>query len=249
MITGLRFNSIVGIELDRYDRVEYNVDIEDNKSKLNEIPYVRYNMVDYLEEEMKFIEKSIAKFKHSVHIIDLIYDNDYYVLGDLPEMLRERFGRNKIAIFITVNITDEDIDDSTDLIRKLSESNKYKPDRLILKDKTTKLDTEILRRIQTDVFKEHKIRDLALCGSPFTNSENCCISAELSRHLASRYGTERTATAVATHQNKGGGCACVRSMLIDYDLKPTMQRGVKGVSGKKGRVKKKRISSVPDMWF
>lgn len=264
MITGLRFNKIVKVELDRFNKVTVLVDGEEERVGVKEVPYVRYQFKEYTDEVIQFIYDVKRSFEHSVHIIDI----DIFQAGvqnAIAERLKNIFD-NGVAIFGSIDIND-DVLDSINMLDVVVEGlNTIAFDRVILRDKSTRLDQEKFIRLRKHLFQKHVIKEVGLCESPFTDVTNCCLSAERSRHLAAKYGDSETATAVLTHQ--GGlctGCSCVKSVLVDNDLLPketakkSSGESKKNSSGEKkpkgdkpvreAKPKKPKVAKVPDEWF
>ena len=260
MITGLTFNKIVKVELDRYGKVTVNVDGEEQRISIKEVPYVRYKLDEYTDDALLFVDTIKKLFVHSVHIIDIdIYQG--MVQNAVAEKIKNVFD-NQVAIFGIININDSVLDNINMLQATLGGITKSLFDRFIIKDGSTRLDNEKFIMLRKYLMTTHGIKDVGLCSSPFTNEDNCCISAERARHLGAIYGSDEVATAVSTHQNHcANGCFCVRSVTITGDLlakegtkkAETKEKEPKQPKEKKESKPKKpakpKIQSVPDEWF
>lgn len=264
MITGLTFNKIVSVELDRFNKITINVDGEEERVGVKEVPYVRYKFSEYDEDTLMFIAKMREKFDHSAHIVDVtVYQG--MVQNLVAERIKNLFN-NQVAVFGMIPINDNSLDSLEMLDAIVGGINKSTFDRFIIKDESTRLDFEKFMAIRKYLLMNHNIKDVGLCGSPFTNEENCCISAERARQIGAAYGGDDVATAVSTHQNMdcSNGCYCVRSYLVTSDLLPkesnkkaTKEKKEpkektpkeKNNTPKEKKPAKPKIQEVPDVWF
>lgn len=222
MKTGLLFTEVHEVNMDKYNRITLNIEAEDNKVSIFDAIYVRYKFKDYSSEELRFIKSMKEKFKHSVHICDIDLNNENVM--ETFNNIREYLGKD-VAIFGNISITDEDLitNANNELgLEKLDRFNNNllsKLDRITLVDNTTKMNLQHIKSIELKMFRSYGVKGLGLCNSPYTNKSNCCISAMFARELAAIFGDEKTAVAVASHENTdGNGCGCVRYQHINYDI-------------------------------
>ena len=220
----------IGINGSRKFKVNDNVLSVDK-----DIPFVRYRFNQYTDKEFNYIKETMQKFVNSTHLVEINLDENAeevvkYIEENIPNM----------AKFIYMSLTDEmvmsgAVDDAhKDLLEPLVELD---IDRIMLRDKSTKLDTVAAKRIITDLGVEFDLDDemIGICSSPLCFGEWACLTAVKARELMSKYNnTSDVALPSANHQSMNT-CGCIRYMVINQDLEAPSD----------GKVKKEKVDKEP----
>jgi hypothetical protein len=231
----------------------HNVQINNsNKIKVDEqilsvekdIPFVRYRFKSYGDKEISYIKDMKSKFTHSAHLAEV------YINGNTVETFRiltEEVGN--IARYLYIDITDSDVraknlsNEVKDIIKQVKG---YKPDRIMLRDKSTTLDMISFKSLAKMIRQEidYPESNIGLCSSPLSFSELACLTAVKARELMSVYcDTTDVALPSANHQCMNC-CGCIRYLLVDKDTEMVAES--KGKKDKKEKTVSKDAISVDD---
>lgn len=255
MITGIVFDKIVKVQLSAGDKFK----VGKEKVGTNEVPYVRYKFDGYTEDEINFIKAMKKIFVHAVHIVDVNLQDSG--VADYVEFVRANV--ENVCLFGCYTLDDSSKDDLESVLQDFRDCTVLSVlEKVVLKDETTYMMLPHFDNIKKQLFRTTGIDNVSICSSPATTDENCCISAEYSRHLASRYGDEETVNVVATYQTKGLGCHCVRYVVINEDIvkcngdkagssnkEANKKDGGSKESKSKKKTKSKQVGSVPMGWL
>ena len=258
MITGLIFKEAHEIELDKNNKftlsdamIENSIKMDEsiigkNRTSAKDIYFVRYDFGETITKE--FIEENMKKFADSVHILRINMTKVCEMYADEEEeevldKLENICDIDNIVIHVEVKAFGSGnvgLDDwETRMLIGLGK--RVQINELILKDDGT-LNNPSLMMIQRAVKKMPvKFKRVAVCGSPFTTCENCCITPELMRDYAATYGTENTALAVNGYRVDKEGCRCLRAIEVTEDI-----ISVKKTAEKKEKVEKKQTDETKE---
>lgn len=204
----------------------YNISVNSNKKiKLGDnivaidkdIPFVRYRFESYTEDDFKYINDTMAKMSYSTHLIEVKLDiNAAATLGFVTANI------SNIAKYLYIDITDEDVargSVSQDILNLFATVQGYKLDRIMLKDKSTTLDTVAAKKIIEVLSKQSGIAkdNFGVCSSPLSFGDWCCLTAVKARELMSVYSViADVALPTANHQCMNC-CGCIRYFVIEED--------------------------------
>lgn len=264
MITGIIFKEEHKIEFDKHERftlpdsmIEKSFKIDEstvgkNRTAAKDVMYVRYDIGSITPE---FIKENMGKFKDSVHIVRLyVKDMDSEKLSRIAEI-------ENLVIHAVIEAGIEDKSDNSEFresdIDKLQEVIAVcNVDEIIIKDCGGLTNPDLMAARKE--LKAFRINKIAVCGSPLTTCENCCLSPELMRNYAATYGNERTALAVNGYRVDDVGCRCVRGVEITEDIlvekketKKAVKESSKSTEGvtKKKEPKAGKFDNAEDVWF
>lgn len=256
MITGILFNEKHKIFIDNYNKFNFPIDMINKsmgdtvdyadkcRTSVKDILYVRYDFHNPSLEDFDFLDYNIKIFKDSIHIfvIDL---KKLFEYNKFEEYIDKLSKYENVVKFISLDCT-ELKSDTLDYIKRLGE--KVYINRIILKD-NAELDNIKYSSIKA-TFKKigYSQSQIGLCGSPFTNENNCCVPLLLLKELISRYGTNGTAMAVSGYTMSKFGCSCVRYIVVDRDIGE--ENSYKQIVNKStGKYKRSGFTDGEDVWF
>ena len=174
MITSLMFNG------------KYNVAFNSNKkikvqdkilSVVDNISCIRYRLGNYTQEEVNYIKSIKDIFINSVHIVEFMLNDN--LLSELT-----LFNTLKVAKFLRIDLTDTDIAQTAldaqkmQLLQSIIQAN-ITIDRYVLVDKTSSINTVALSNIIKNMTSTLGLQEnnIAICESPLSFSDKCCLSA------------------------------------------------------------------------
>lgn len=200
-----------------------------------DIPFVRYRFNQYTDREFEYIKNMIQKFSNSTHLAEIKLDERTV---EIVKYIEENI--SNMAKFIYIDITDDAVlngtvgDEIKDLLEPVVE---FDIDRVMLRDKSTKLDTVAAKRIITDLGTEFDLDDemIGICSSPLCFGEWACLTAVKARELMSKYNNlSDVALPSANHQSMNT-CGCIRYMIISENLEAPSD----------GKIKKEKTAKTP----
>lgn len=182
-----------------------------------DIPFVRYRFGVYTDADFQYIISTMDKLKYSTHLIELNLDTN---TATNLEWLKNNIAN--IARFIYIDVTDEDVTRgglTTDTLNLLMGIVQYNVDRVMLKDKSTKLDIVTAKKIIDALSKQTGIKrdNFGVCSSPLSFGDMCCLTAVRAREIMAVYSLiADVALPTANHQCMNR-CGCIRYIVIDSD--------------------------------
>lgn len=182
-----------------------------------DIPFVRYRFGVYTDADFQYIISTMDKLKYSTHLIELNLDTN--TVTNL-EWIKNNIAN--IARFIYIDVTDEDVARgglTTDTLNLLMGIVQYNVDRVMLKDKSTKLDIVTAKKIIDALSKQTGIKrdNFGICSSPLSFGDMCCLTAVRAREIMAVYSLiADVALPTANHQCMNR-CGCIRYIVIDSD--------------------------------
>lgn len=182
-----------------------------------DIPFVRYRFGVYTDADFQYIISTMDKLKYSTHLIELNLDTN---TATNLEWLKNNI--TNIARFIYIDVTDEDVTRgglTTDTLNLLMGIVQYNVDRVMLKDKSTKLDIVTAKKIIDALSKQTDIKrdNFGVCSSPLSFGDMCCLTAVRAREIMAVYSLiADVALPTANHQCMNR-CGCIRYIVIDSD--------------------------------
>lgn len=182
-----------------------------------DIPFVRYRFGVYADADFQYIISTMDKLKYSTHLIELNLDTN--TVTNL-EWIKNNIAN--IARFIYIDVTDEDVARgglTTDTLNLLMGIVQYNVDRVMLKDKSTKLDIVTAKKIIDALSKQTGIKrdNFGICSSPLSFGDMCCLTAVRAREIMAVYSLiADVALPTANHQCMNR-CGCIRYIVIDSD--------------------------------
>lgn len=237
MITNILFKNEYNIDIAERAKIE----IGDITTSIKEIPIVRFRPQEINENTIDYIKTLRDKFSLSVILVELNieYDNTYELLRVLnnDEYIN-------IAIYLRVDIDNEDIDNDCKLInhkadklRKCISLNNY--ERIMMVDKASDMYYMNFRKIKDNIMdiSGAKEENIGICGSPLSFGEDCCLTAIKAREILANYGENGRDGVIpsAKHENMNV-CGCIRHVEVKGDLicRQVGKNVVKSNSAKKG---------------
>lgn len=225
--------------------------VEGTKISIKDIPFIRYRFNEYGDEEFDYIIKMKEKFRYSSHLAEM-------PLAEWNVDLINRLEDINVAKYVYVDVTDDVVQNGFDArtLELVEELNNCRVDRVILKDKSTTLDTmasiRLMKQLMTvSVFE---LEDYGICSSPLSFSNGrACMPAVRARDLAANYA-EHDEVALPTENHECmESCGCIKYIVIDGDIKDSMSQGakangkgskeVKDTSDKKSKAQNNKKSS------
>lgn len=182
-----------------------------------DIPFVRYRFAVYTDADFQYIISTMDKLKYSTHLIEIKLNTN--TVTNL-EWLKNNIAN--IARFIYIDVTDEDVARgglTTDNLNLLMGIAQYNVDRVMLKDKSTKLDIVTAKKIIYALSKQTGIKrdNFGVCSSPLSFGDMCCLTAVRAREIMAVYSLiADVALPTANHQCMNH-CGCIRYIVIDSD--------------------------------
>ncbi len=195
------------------------IHLENNKISIKDIPFVRYRLKDS-SNIIQYIQKYKQMFKYSCHVMELdaLCPHTISILNEL-----EQNELDDIIVFIYFEVYNEDLKDigigaeKMESLRKIAEKHF---ERLILVDKTTEMHMVQYNNLVSQVMGELGLEEssIAVCGSPLSIGDNCCLTAIKARELMALYGeTDECPLPSAKHESMNH-CGCIRHITIDRDM-------------------------------
>lgn len=259
MITSLRFEAPVSVQIGNTGKFKFGGCEE--VFSIKDIPALRYNFKKYEYADIAFIKIMMKMFKHSVNVVEMELEIADQTYRDVHEQI------GNIAYIVRVNIDDTHAKSHgfTDHEKALLNGLRSLPiDRIVMVDNSTCLDYMGIAALTREIIDCAGVNKklIGLCGSPFTTSENSCMSAALTREWSAKYNKEgEGALPSANHNSETNNCGCLRYMTVSsYIEAVNSERGLKGAmnepSGdkekkeKKPKEKKNTVAKkgIPD-WF
>lgn len=236
MVTNLRYFGMyhVGVSATENIAIADSVSGKETVVSIKDIPFLRFRLGEYGEEQVGFIKRTMEEFKYSTAIVEV---NDNGVDGDI-ENLRELSGT--AAMFYYVDLSEEEyksiisggtLNVSNKLAMALKEPNF---ERLILVDKTSTLDMIWLNTMIKSVAKQLGIKEsgIGMCESPMClSADRCCLNAVQAREIAAKYNFNTdVALSSANHQSMSQ-CSCIRHYDVVCDILAPVKKEKKAVKG------------------
>ena len=179
-----------------------------------DIPFVRYRFGVYNDADFQYIISTMDKLKYSTHLIEINLDTN--TVTNL-EWIKNNIAN--IARFIYIDVTDEDVARGGLTTDTLIGIVQYNVDRVMLKDKSTKLDIVTAKKIIDALSKQTGIKrdNFGVCSSPLSFGDMCCLTAVKAREIMAVYSLiADVALPTANHQCMNR-CGCIRYIVIDSD--------------------------------
>ncbi|MBO5389800.1 MAG: hypothetical protein J6A59_17030, partial [Lachnospiraceae bacterium] len=149
-----------------------------------------------------------------------------------------------IARYIYMDVTNTEVEHemlSNEYLTLLSSITPYSPDRYMLKDKSTSLDTVSAKKIIKNACKMTGLTEdyFGICNSPLSFGEMACLTAVKARELMSLYSnTTDMPLPTANHQSMNT-CGCIRYLVVNCDTEAPLDTKSKSSSTKTANTEKK----------
>lgn len=184
---------------------------------IKDITFIRYKFDKYGADELNFIEKAQKVFEYSTHLVEIHEDLDVDELNNLMGFIQEN---GHIALFAHVDVTDKEVDTgrvSDDTLEFLEE---HLCDRIILDDKSAKLDQMSLHTIVSRLASDLGIaRDtIGICDSPLSFGDRVCLTAVKARELSAMYCEKDDVPLPTANHQSMSCCSCIRYYIQDGDV-------------------------------
>ena len=182
-----------------------------------DIPFIRYRFNQYTEAEYNYILESMKQFCFSTHLAEVqLSENTADVIKYLAANIKN------IAKYVYVDITDDDVASgnmSTDKISLLDKLVDIDIDRIMLKDKTTSLDTITAKRFIKTLSKRMNLTEstFGVCSSPLSFDDWACLTAVKARELMSIYSTIADVALPSANHQCMNCCGCIRYVTVTED--------------------------------
>lgn len=239
MLMSIKLLNKVNINIDKFGKFILN----NNKMSVKEVPFVRYAFESYDDSTIAYMKSVIELFKFSGHLIEVGIAPGYI---ETIEKIRENIPNAAVFVYVDItdiNVMDNDIDiELKELLRELKGYNIV--DRLMLKDRSKSLHMVSANKIKESIYRECgiKVSDIGICSSPLSFGEQCCLTAERARELATKYSESMECVLPTANHEGTNTCGCIRYVCITEDIKaPDLNRKVPTQSAKK---EKKEINST-----
>ena len=247
---------------DRYKLVandKGNITIGDETLHIKEIPFIRYDFDNYVEADVNYIKVKQERFIYSTHLAQVELSENAL---EQVKLLKDGIGN--IAIYIYINLTNEEVDrgeiDEYKQDMLLDITDEIEVDRIMLRDNTTNLFTVSASKIIEDLVELTGLEDdmFGICESPLSFGEKACLTAVKAREIMAKYNDkEDIPLPTANHQK--GGCGCIQYIIVEDDIvtldsgsvkKAKKQKEKKGEASKKPTTRKrKKVLTLGRMKF
>lgn len=203
----------------------YRVDTKNEKIKftnetlsVKEIPFIRYHLNDYDDADIEYINSNCAKFDKSVPIIEVALD-------DLTVDKLDRISSSvekEYAVFVYTEITNEDTAACTlgeERLQKIRNvwDNSFM-DSVVLIDRTTDMAKNHILTFKNEIKSIDKQIDVSICNSPFSFSEDACLTALKARELLAEYSDKDECAIPSARHQCMNCCSCIRHIDIKEDI-------------------------------
>lgn len=212
MITNLRLQGKYSIEI-KDDKIY----IDDETIHIKEIPFIRYDLKEYGQQEKEYIEQMMKKFNKSVHLVELQCTDK--ILQEL-----ELIDNEDIAKYVYLDITDQNIEDGTigkerlDILKQIKEKD-YLIESIILKDVSTKLSRSDILKFKDELhWLVDKQSQIGVCNSPYSFNEDACLTALKARELLMYYSEDDECAIPSARHECMECCGCMKHKIIDKDI-------------------------------
>lgn len=215
MVTSLRFLNRVKVNIGQSEKFR----LQGNKNALSvkEIPAVRYNFEHYEDSDAQYIKNNMDIFKYSVHVVEVNAADATRVYNIVKSAV------DNIAFIAHLDLTNAHAMSrafSGAEMEILNELRTLPVNRIVLVDKSDSMDYMGLSALISIVAKAtgRNKKEIGVCCSPFTTSENSCMSAALVREWYAKYNKAREGALPSGNHNGGdNNCGCMRYLLVTED--------------------------------
>lgn len=219
MVTSLKFTKALTFNLGKTDK--FKCSTNDTVLSIKDIPAIRYNFTEYGDTELGFIRAMLGKFRYSLHVVEFDISSHALDLDKFQEF-------SNLAYILHIPIYAESVNERTfgqDIEQKMQEHPEFisRMDRFVITDKSDNLDYMTLNALmfRLDKLVHCGLSKIGCCNSPFTTSENSCLSALTTRELSAKYTIESDAVLPSSNHNRlENNCGCLRYITIEQELIP-----------------------------
>ena len=218
----------------------------------NDIPFIRYRFDGYGDNEVQYIDRMIKQFNKSTHLVEIEANESTH---STLELLNTSF--TNIAKFLYVTVTDHDVDNEAlrqEVVNIIADAVSFGIDRVLFRDKTTKLDLVSVKRFIKQCRQSVKKSEdfFGVCQSPLSFSDRgslACLNAVRAREIMSMYSPVADAALPTANHQCMNCCGCIRYIVVKADITevPSDSRssgGKKSNKESKPRVKSAKSSLV-----
>ena len=231
MVTG-KYN--IGIKKDK-------VTVGDETVSIKEIPFIRYRLGSYGEEEIQYIKKMKSKFDASLPLVEFELKDDSVTEISLFDE------EDDMVKYLRVEITNENTKANTLgdwIITKLGEvaDSGIPIDSVVLVDKSDDMKMTHIIKFREEIKQiMTTLDDVSVCNSPFSFGEEACLTAIKARRLLAYY-SEKDECAIPSSRHECMEC-CVSHLEVSSDISVTTPekdkiKSKKDNSNSKEKVKK-----------
>lgn len=214
-----------------------------------DIPFIRYRFNQYTDAEYDYIVKSMKQFCFSTHLAEVVLsDNTAETIKYLMENIKN------IAKYVYVNINDDEVvagQLSQDKLTMFDSLRGLDIDRIMIKDKSTKLDTITAKKIIKELSKRLGFAEstFGICSSPLSFSEWACLTAVKARELMSIYSTVADVALPSANHQCMNCCGCIRYMTVTEDTEVPSDGKVKVAKEKSDKEPRAPKATKPKVMF
>ena len=233
-------------------RMNSNKKIKINDNVLSvekDIPFIRYRFDKYTQTEFDYIVTSMKQFNVSTHLAEILLSES---TPDTITYLVENIGN--IAKYVYVDITDDEVVNgqlNEDKLLMLDKLVGLQVDRIMFKDKSTKLDTVTTKKIIKALSKRLEFAEntFGVCSSPLSFSEWACLTAVKARELMSVYSNIADVALPSANHQCMNCCGCIRYMTVTADTEAPSDGNVKTAREKTSSERKEPRVNKPKAIF
>lgn len=203
-----------------------------------DIPFIRYRFDKYDEEEYAYIDKMKKQFSLSTHLAEINVNEQ---TATILEEIGKRFN-NTIVRYVYIDITDADVVNGKldeNIMNLLNDIVVLSVDRIMLRDKTTTLDTVSAKRIIKSICTDLGTTDdmIGICSSPLSFGEYACLTAVKARELMSLYSSVVDVALPSANHQCMNCCGCIRYVTVTSEQPAPVEGKTKSTNGKSKEAK------------
>lgn len=236
MITSIVLTGTHKIGIDSYGKFM----VGDVKVSTKEVPFVRYRFDNFADKELDYIKEMKKTFNFSAHMAEVTIGED------TVETLNKIGNIGNIVRFVYIPVDDTDVldgfsEEKMELFKSILGIN---IDRLMLKDKSTNLDTVASLRLkkQLNTLLNIPVGEIGVCSSPLSfDGKNACLTAVKARELSAEYAESDEVALPSSNHECMNCCGCIRYHLFNCDVEAPIAK--KGTGGTKTSTKEKKEST------
>lgn len=227
MVTSLVLKGTYKIGLNAARKIKLNTGTADEPKDVlvaidKDVPFIRYRYDNYGDAEITYIKSMMETFKNSVHLIEINLDaNTLNVIN----LLKSAELYDKVAKYIYINIDDSNVsvkNISDENISYLEQIKENKFDRIMIRDKSTTLDSvaanTIIKNMAKIIDSKDIQHDFGICSSPLSFGESACLTAVKARELMSMYNIPSDMSIPSANHQCMNCCGCIRYYEINADM-------------------------------
>lgn len=209
-----------------------------------DIPFVRYRFNNYGENEIAYIKNMMNKFEYSTHLVEInLSANTANELSLMSDIL------DSIAKYIYIDITDSNVDmnDVSEEVKNYIDSfiDNFEVDRIMLRDKTSKLDTVAAKKIikSLEALTGLDYNTFGVCSSPLSFGDWACLTAVRARELMAIYSKYADVALPSANHQCMNCCGCIRYFVVSNDTEAPLDTKAKTKTDKEHKEKTEKANN------